>query len=122
MAMDTRVGARYASGLSRPHARFLRRRIAAARRSATSQPRTVLSRRDRDTAWPRRLHPPARDDPDVAPRDLDASTAARHAAWLPAVVDPRCAESSLEHPPRTHDEPGPGDRLRRATGICAQSR
>ena len=66
---EARVGARYASGLSRPHARVLRRRAAAARRSAASQPRTVLSGRDRDTSRTGRLHPPARNDPDVAPRD-----------------------------------------------------
>ena len=63
------VGARDASGLSRPHARVLRRRADAPRRSAASQPRTVLSGRDRDTARRGRLHPSARGDPELSPRD-----------------------------------------------------
>ena len=59
LARQGRVGARYASGLSRPHARVCEGGVAAARRSAASQPRTVLSRRDRNTSRAGRLHPPA---------------------------------------------------------------
>ena len=42
------------------HARVLRERAAAPRRSAASQPRAVLPGRDRRAARPRRLHPAAR--------------------------------------------------------------
>ena len=45
------VGTRDAAGISRHHPRLLRRRVAAARGPAASQPGTVLSGRDRIAAW-----------------------------------------------------------------------
>ena len=65
---------------------FYRRRAAAARRSAASQPRTVLSGRDRHAARAGRLHPPARRRSRTSRlATLGASRADRHAARLPAV-------------------------------------
>ena len=55
----TRVGARNAAGLSRHQPRVLRGRAVAPRRSAASQPGTVLSGRDRNAARAGRLHPAA---------------------------------------------------------------
>ena len=59
-ASEAGVGAGDAAGLSRAHPRVLRRRAAAPRRSAASQPRAVLPGRDRDAARRGRLHPVCR--------------------------------------------------------------
>ena len=58
-ASEAGVGAGNAPGLSRDHPRLLRRRAAAPRGSAASQPGTILPGRNRDAARSGRLHPAA---------------------------------------------------------------
>ena len=66
--------------------RVLRRRAAAPRGSAASQPRTVLSGRDRHSARRGRLHPAAGGDPERSPGHTVAAEPAPHADRIPASI------------------------------------
>ena len=101
------------------HARVLRRRAAAPRRSPASQPGTVLSGRDRDAARAGRLHPAARGDPELAPGHDCAARLDRDAARLPASLDAGRDESTLQHLPGAQ---GFRAAARRAARLRAQPR
>ena len=118
------LAARRAAGLPRAHPRVLRRRTAAADRSAPPDARSVLPGRDRRPAGARGVHPgagvaPGRAARDAAPPGRDGGLRRRGLSDAAAAGD---VQPPLEHLSRARGEPRLRGRARCAAHLRARAR